>query len=291
MTRRDQWSSKRGHKVVYQRSLHAFTLIELLVVIAIIAVLMGVLTPVVRSARDRARLSVCASNQRQLVLGVGLYAADNDSRLPPSHLERKGSSFLFTWANHINYHSNQPIDSWNNGGSVHYYLGRYLPTVEVFMCPLGPPVDKTKYQALYERYDDPEVLALYHQGDPDIQTTTSYNMFWGGYHLPGSRFRGPKTLADKSKILVSDVMNYWRDDIWWLAHRSRDAVRAPEQDPIFGTDVDVVWWRYASQHDLPGNKLRMNAGYTDGHVESYTAEETTSIDVSHHTFYFPNKWK
>jgi prepilin-type N-terminal cleavage/methylation domain-containing protein len=270
----------------------AFTLIELLVVIAIIAVLMGMLTPVLRSAKDRAKLVACASNQRQLVLGVGLYAEDNDSRLPPSHLEIKGSALLFTWANHINYHSNQPVDSWNNGGAVHHYLGRYLSTVDVFMCPLGPPVDKVKYQALYKTYDDPEVLALYHQGNPDIQTTSSYNMFWGGYRLPGAKFRGPKTLADKSKILVSDVMNYWRDDIWWLAHRSKDVVRPPEQDAsISSTTVDAVWWRNAPRYDLPGDILRMNAGYTDGHVESYAPEETVSIDSAGHTFYFPNKWK
>lgn len=158
----------------------SFTLIELLVVIAIIALLMGILIPTVRSARDRARLMVCASNQRQLVFGLSTYAADNDSRLPLSHVERRGSSFLFTWANHINYHSNQPVDSWNNGGAVHYYLGKYLPEVEVFMCPLGPPVDEKKYQALYAGYDDPEVLGRYHGGDADITTTSSYNMFWGG---------------------------------------------------------------------------------------------------------------
>jgi len=206
-------------------------------------------------------------------------------------LEVRGSALLFTWANHINYHCNQPIDGFNNGGSVHYYLGRYLPTVEVFMCPLGPPADDRKYQALYEGYDDPEVIALYHQGNPDIQTTTSYNMFWGGYRLPGDDFHGPRTLADKSKILVSDVINYWRDGIWWLAHRSRDAVRPPEQDEIFSIDVDAIWWRYASQDAPPGNKLRMNAGYTDGHVESYTMDETFGIESAGHVFYFPNKWR
>jgi len=269
--------------------MRGFTLIELLVVIAIIAILTGILTPVVRSARDRARLAVCASNQRQLVLGVGLYAADNDSRLPPSHLQVKGSALLFTWANHINYHSNQPLDGFNNGGSVHYYLGRYLPAVNVFMCPLGPPVDENKYQILYEKYDDPEVIDLYNNGDADISTTTSYNMFWGGYRLPSGDFCGPRTLADKSKILVSDVMNYWRDDIWWLAHRSRDAARPPAK--AVNIDVDVLWWRYARQDEAPSTKLRMNAGYTDGHVESYTADETMSIGSAGHVFNFPNKWK
>lgn len=267
-----------------------FTLIELLVVISIIALLMALIVPALRKVRDQAKLAVCASNQRQLVFGLTAYAADNDQKLPPSHLERKGSSFGFTWANHINYHCNEPVDSWNNGGAVHYFLGSYLPSVGIFMCPLGPPVDESKYELLYSKYDDPEVINRYHGGDPDIQTTTSYNMFWGGYKLPGGNFQGPTSMASKSKILVSDVMNYWRNDTWWLAHRSRDAVQPPEQ--VVKTDVEIVWWRYAAKYDLPSMKLRMNAGYTDAHVESYTPEETIVIDgISDHTFYFPTKWR
>ena len=84
-------------------------------------------------------------------------------------------------------------------------------------------------------------------------------------------------------------MNYWRDDIWWLAHRSRDAARPPAK--AVNIDVDVLWWRYARQDEAPSTKLRMNAGYTDGHVESYTADETMSIGSAGHVFNFPNKWK
>ena len=46
----------------------AFTLVELLVVIAVIALLMALLIPVLRSARERAHRVVCMSNLRQLTL-------------------------------------------------------------------------------------------------------------------------------------------------------------------------------------------------------------------------------
>jgi len=58
-----------------------FTLIELLVVIAIIAILAAILFPVFARAREKARQASCASNLKELALGVLMYAGDYDERL------------------------------------------------------------------------------------------------------------------------------------------------------------------------------------------------------------------
>ena len=58
----------------------AFTLIELLVVIAIIALLLAILMPSLKKARDQARGVVCKSNLSQWGKIFYLYAYDNDSK-------------------------------------------------------------------------------------------------------------------------------------------------------------------------------------------------------------------
>ena len=92
----------RSESVINMRR-QAFTLVELLVVIAIIGALIGLLLPAVQSARASARRTQCASNLRQLGLGVMQFVDTHRGRWP----------YL---AGHIHdetgHHANEEDGSW-----------------------------------------------------------------------------------------------------------------------------------------------------------------------------------
>jgi prepilin-type N-terminal cleavage/methylation domain-containing protein/prepilin-type processing-associated H-X9-DG protein len=65
-----------------------FTLIELLVVVSIIALLISILIPTLRNARNQAKAAVCASNLHVLGQGMSTYAQNHADVLPPGRLPK-----------------------------------------------------------------------------------------------------------------------------------------------------------------------------------------------------------
>jgi len=65
---------------------NGFTLVELLVVIGIIALLIGILLPVLNKARGAARTTKCAANLRSVGQGLLVYAADFKGAFPAAYI-------------------------------------------------------------------------------------------------------------------------------------------------------------------------------------------------------------
>jgi prepilin-type N-terminal cleavage/methylation domain-containing protein/prepilin-type processing-associated H-X9-DG protein len=82
----------------------SFSLIEVLVVITIIAILVAVLLPALRSARERGKRIGCLNNEKQIVLAIHFYAEDHEGLLPTQGIY--SGSFL-PWSGYItNYVQN-----------------------------------------------------------------------------------------------------------------------------------------------------------------------------------------
>ena len=79
----------RRHNGISRRG---FTLIELLVVIGIIALLVAILIPVLARTREKARQAACASNLKQIGLGIVQYSQDNDEDMVPAAITVGGQT-------------------------------------------------------------------------------------------------------------------------------------------------------------------------------------------------------
>ena len=108
----------------------AFTLIELLVVIAIIAILLALLVPSLRKARDQARDVVCKSNLRGAGVGISLYLDDNEQRMPDMYTYTIASNGHLWWDNRGKLL--RPTDDRAYWGVA--YID-YVKDKKVFGCP------------------------------------------------------------------------------------------------------------------------------------------------------------
>jgi prepilin-type N-terminal cleavage/methylation domain-containing protein/prepilin-type processing-associated H-X9-DG protein len=261
----------------------AFTLIELLVVISIIALLMAILMPALSSARAQARSVVCATNVRQLTLGMVMYEAEN-GRFPQSYVNYAvapgippvppggwiGSNPIWWWFHFA-------ADSLGDG------VGKDPRTV--FSCPARhvklPDFEEQGTEQLVGNYGVNKGISRFEHFQ------TQYNSEFYGKSL------GLKDIPNPSRTLLlfdsgGPVLEWRHASINTITQAIKNSPTIYYLPGIWTEDMNPRWTRYlgllnpAVQDDAVNGrhpKKTLNTGFTDGHVEKMTAEEM-SVDYN-----------
>lgn len=282
----DSCMRKTGRQVIYRRQDHfntgirgdrGMSLLEVLVVIGIISILAGILFPTVQKAKRRANRLLTCSNHRQIVQAVTVYTVDNSDSFPDS-VATIGVDWYWNWSEPTlmtGYKARSP----RLNRSMSAYLGAYINDVSIMACPSAPEKNKNLQEAWHAQddWDNPET------GPVKDPLSGNYCFYWNytGY-LEGrdSLFNGPSTSAGgrrESKLLVSDYFGY---DHW----RSQNAYGSCEQFKNARISPGTVrsssyWSRGEDWVNLETITVKLQAGFTDGHVEEYSAANVVPMRV------------
>ena len=181
-------------RYISDRRSWSFTLIELLIVIAIIAILAAMLLPALNKARERAKITQCLGQVRELVRVSQLYTDSYNGYFCPANLVSNSGNYLW-WTNVMEMLKLISVPSWTmehwgkaGGGIMMCPSLRYEG-----QCPgLGPTRAVSGYgvSAKIHRLKSPSKVAVFGdtpqnaKGSPLFEITVPdqwTHLFDGGY--------------------------------------------------------------------------------------------------------------
>ena len=265
-----------------------FTLIEMLVVIAIIALLVALLLPSIKKARQQTRYLVCAAQQRQIVQAVIGYATDNDNIFPngywaaPSIIGQALDVIPYLQAGGMISRDYQCSESEGDAA------------LRVFICPDFPREPGYGW-SVYNQFDRAVIgIAPWPptgwgnvgpQMDPDGSAVHSSYMYVGGVgrwidNTDGSLWWHGWVAYDAATYASYDDPIDGIGPVLTLGHRARHNKAAILTDRMWLNDQSNTWdpWRkpgteLAGGLALPNHTnaaketIGGNVGFADGHVE------------------------
>jgi prepilin-type N-terminal cleavage/methylation domain-containing protein len=171
----------------------AFTLVELLVVIGIIAVLIGILLPVLASVQSRGRDLKCQSNLRQIVQLIFVYAAENKGSTPYGLVwnrteqvtpptwdqDATNNDEYISWASMVSKMSRKG-QSGIDGNTASPYNAPFLKCAEAAMVSNQLVSYTTPFGAFADPRDDVRVAGA---GSPGIEEIPPKINMWRGVNI------------------------------------------------------------------------------------------------------------
>lgn len=232
----------------------AFTLVELLVVIGIIAVLIAILLPSLNRAREAANTVKCASQLREIGLGLRMYADANRGFVMPycDHAVLRGK-----------FNASDNDSKWDAWwpNQLAPYLKTYRPTeieesiADVFTCPSHKTVEKRGKSYAMTRYAG----KIRQVGNPPAHTYEEAPDFL----LPGPMARVKNS---SNKIWVADANPKLDDNSFQYL-----LLQPPF---VVGTKNNTIHYRHSGG--------RANFLFLDGHVvaDDFTKNIKTRKDAA-----------
>ncbi len=280
-----------------------FTLIELLVVSGIIAIMIGILLPVLSRVRQSARTTACANHQRQMAMGALSRAATNGGYLPLSGwvtLPPNASSFdslpaLLNDPKHIRY-AYGPPSSFFPGGTAplppHAAIGEHLELLSsgLFEVPVNPePVELFSCPDADTPTTILEMIGL-RSGESDyihqlgLPTDYAWNSGLTGFHhdraYNHARRRGALSqMADSSRMVLFGDTDSFKSDAGLLHWAPSLALRADESVTLadaFDRSAKMEESAYFASMRHGGV---MNVAFADGHVTAMSIDSETLADA------------
>ncbi|MCE5186586.1 MAG: prepilin-type N-terminal cleavage/methylation domain-containing protein [Planctomycetaceae bacterium] len=178
-----------------------FTLIELLVVIAIIALLLSIVTPALRRAKESAKSLVCCNNLKTLALANQLYASRQDNWFVPavdSTMTAKGQP---TWNSNAEYRDLVGLEQ--------AYTGSAYQMPKQYLCPTDKQANPEYWASVGGSYQN---YVSYGYNFTDWGPGSKNQVSWSG-NIPSStwacRLRVNEITAPGSRIMFVDGGDLW----------------------------------------------------------------------------------
>ena len=253
-----------------------FTLIELLVVVSIISVIAAIGLPTFNRIRRQARDLLSMNNQKTITSTINIFANDNDDRYPES-VATIGQSDNWNWTDPTRLTGNRNRTPQTHR-AMSEYLGGYINDASIMFCPGAPQTYKYLQQSwdAGDNWDNPETE---YPADPVGGTYCFYWNYRGVIEGRRSNFRGPRDPAGNSrysKLLVTDYFGYdhWRTPGYFGSCESFDGGEIISETLLLSS----YWADEGSLENLP--EITLKAGYSDGHVETYSSHDVVPMKVS-----------
>jgi prepilin-type N-terminal cleavage/methylation domain-containing protein/prepilin-type processing-associated H-X9-DG protein len=272
-----------------RRTLRGFTLIELLVVIAIIAILAAILFPVFAQAREKARMTSCLSNTKQLGLGVMMYVQDYDEMYPCNSWDTPPVGTTDTDSHDPNFPT---AFNWM------WKVMPYMKNRQILVCPSDPTGGKDPTFMGYDTANPASCDDAWGIPTPLSYVANPQVVGYGGWENPNGCFGDGSFMPDwgltpsSMASIPSPASTYMMGDsgrnngmeAWWI-NNTRAAnythvinESAPGGGPSDDFKTGTNWYDHLHDSSVYRHVNGSNLTFADGHSKFKNGNQVWSGD-------------